>query len=224
MKNVFWACISTFALCFALTGCGPASINDFAGTWTTNLGIVNFVQDGGTITATIEGYGGTWNETFAGSLNESGNAVFETTVLGNFTLVLVGDVFKSTSPDLSFCGIRGANMELPAGCGFSGKWIVPSKSVFLPGSYMILKQVAENVTGTIYDENDNDYETFSGVMEWGKGWRANGAYKERGEISLWMNASETGFEFMTDKGNIQHLCAVREGVASAYLGSYYCEP
>jgi hypothetical protein len=226
MKNILWAGILILALSTSLIGCGPVTqVNSFAGTWTTNLGMINFVQDGNDLTGNIEGYGGFWNETFTGTINENGEAVFETEVLGDFTLVLnEDDTFKSTSADLSFCGIRGVDMELPAGCGFSGKWIVPSKSVFLPGSYMILKQVGENVTGTIYDENDNDYETFTGVMEWGKGWRANGEYSERGEISLWMNSAETGFQFMTSKGNIQELCAVREGVDSAYLSSFYCEP
>jgi hypothetical protein len=226
MKNILWAGILILALSTSLIGCGPVTqVNSFAGTWTTNLGMINFVQDGNDLTGNIEGYGGFWNETFTGTINENGEAVFETEVLGDFTLVLnEDDTFKSTSADLSFCGIRGVDMELPAGCGFSGKWIVPSKSVFLPGSYMILKQVGENVTGTIYDEKDNDYETFTGVMEWGKGWRANGEYSERGEISLWMNSAETGFQFMTSKGNIQELCAVREGVDSAYLSSFYCEP
>jgi hypothetical protein len=210
----------------ALTSCGSLTpVNSFAGTWTTNLGTINFVQNGKELTGNIEGYGGFWNETFTGSLNENGEAVFDTEILGGFTLILDGEnTFKSTSADLSFCGIRGVDMELPAGCGFSGKWIVPSKSVFLPGSYMLLKQVGENVTGSIFDENDSEYETFTGVMEWGKGWRANGEYSERGEISLWMNAAETGFQFMSEQGNIQELCAVREGVESAYLSSFYCEP
>ena len=230
MKNILWAGILTLAISASLVGCGPATVNSsaFAGTWTTNLGAVNIVQKGDELTATIEGYGGNWNEVFTGTVNGDNEAVFDTEVLGEFTLVLslsmTGDTFESTSTELSFCGIRGADMELPSGCGFSGKWIVPSKSVFLPGSYMILTQIGENVTGTIYDGNDKTYETFTGVMEWGKGWRANGEYSERGEISLWMNAAETGFQFMSEKGNIQELCAVREGVDSAYLSSFYCEP
>ena len=226
MKNFFLAGILILALSASLIGCGPVTqVNSFAGTWTTNLGTINFVQNGTEVTGNIAGYGGNWNETFTGSINENGEAVFDTEVLGGFTLVLhEDDTFKSTSADLSFCGIRGADMELPAGCGFSGKWIVPSKSVFLPGSYMLLKQVGENVTGEIFDGNGNAYESFNGKMEWGKGWRANGTYKERGEISLWMNAAETGFEFVGPKGNIQQLCAVRDGADSAYLGSFYCEP
>lgn len=227
MKYTLWAGILILALSTALISCGPVApaTNTFAGTWTTNLGMMNFVQNGNEITGNMEGYGGTWNETFTGSLNENGEAVFETEILGPFTLVLnTTDTFRSTSQDLSFCGIRGVDQELQQGCGFSGKWIVPSKSVFLPGSYMIMKQVGENVTGEIFDGNGSPYESFNGKMEWGKGWRANGTYKERGEISLWMNAAETGFEFVSPQGNIQQLCAVRDGVDKAYLGSYFCEP
>jgi hypothetical protein len=226
MKNNLWAGALILIASMALTSCGSLTpVNSFAGTWTTNLGTINFVQNGNELTGNIEGYGGFWNETFTGTINENGEAVFDTEILGGFTLILDGEnTFKSTSADLSFCGIRGVDMELPAGCGFSGKWIVPSKSVFLPGSYMVLTQVGKNVTGTIFDGDGNDYETFTGVMEWGKGWRANGKYSERGEISLWINAAETGFQFMSEQGNIQELCAVRDGIDSAYLSSFYCEP
>lgn len=226
MKNKIWLVGLMIILGVSLIGCGPAQLSaeSFAGTWTTNLGTVNFTQNGDEVTGDIEGYGGFWNESFAGTLAENGNANFETEILGNFTLIIIGDTLKSSNPELSFCGIRGADMELPQGCGFSGKWFVPSKHVFLPGSTIILKQVGENVSGEIFDENGNPYETFNGVMEWGKGWRANGQFSERGEISLWMNAAETGFEFMSENGNSQQLCAVREGVDSAYLSSFYCEP
>jgi hypothetical protein len=215
------------SLSTSLIGCGPVTpANNFAGTWTANLGTINFVQNGTEIIGNIDGYGGNWNETFNGTINENGEAVFETEILGNFTLVLTEeDMFKSTSEELSFCGIRGVNMELPAGCGFSGKWIVPGKSVFLPGSYMILTQSGATVTGDLYNDNNSSYDAFTGTVEWGKGWRANGSSIKRGELSLWINAAETGFEFMYGSGgNSQQLCAVREGVGSAYLGSYDCTP
>lgn len=227
MKNILGAGIMILALSAALIGCGPVTpANSFAGTWTTNLGTINFVQNGNELIGNMEGYGGFWNETFTGNINKTGEAVFDTEVLGNFTLVLNGEnTFNSTSADLSFCGIRGTDMELPAGCGFSGKWIVPSKFVFLPGSYMLLTQTGANVTGDLYNGNDNVYDTFTGTVEWGKGWRANGASTERGDLSLWINGSETGFEFVYgDSGNSQELCAVREGVDSAYLSTFTCEP
>ena len=227
MKRSIWDGISLLIIGALLIGCGPASVSTgFAGTWTANIGTVSFVQKDNEITGVIQGYGGFWNETFTGTLNENGEAVFSTEWFGDFTLVLEGeDSFRSNSTELAFCGVRGENMELPAGCGFSGKWIVPSKSVFLPGSYMILTQVAGDVTGSLYNEKDNEYDTFTGVMEWGKGWRANGKTDQWNELSLWMNASETGFEFMTGNlGNRQELCAVREGLQSAYLSSFTCEP
>lgn len=225
-RNILFVCL-ILALSVSLIGCGPTALppNPFAGTWTTNLGMVNMVVENDKVTASIEGYGGNWNETFTGTINETGEAVFETEILGGFALVLSGDTFKSTNPNLSFCGVRGADAELPPGCGFSGKWIVPSKFVFLEGSYMVLTQVGENVTGDLYDGSGNAYDSFTGVMDWGKGWRANGETVQRGELSLWMNSSETGFQFMySDKGNTQELCAVREGVGSAYLSSFTCQP
>lgn len=226
MKIKFLIGCLILAFSISLIGCGPASlpISGFAGTWTTNLGTVNMVVKNSEVTLNIKGYGENWNETFTGTINENGEADFETEILGNFSLALNGDTFKSTSSDLSFCGVRGVDMELPAGCGFSGKWIVPSKHVFLPGSYMLLKQVGENVSGEIFDGNGNPYESFNGKMEWGKGWRANGEFSERGEISLWMNAAETGFEFMGEKGNIQQLCAFRDGVTGVYLSNFACQP
>lgn len=227
MKNTIRLVGLMIILSVSLLGCGPAELpaDSFAGTWTTNLGTVNFTQNGNDISGNIEGYGGFWNENFDGTINEQGQAVFNTEILGSFTLSIDGETFKSVSEGLSLCGIRGVDMELPAGCGFSGKWIVPSKSVFLPGSYMILTQVGGNVTGKLYSGNNNEYDSFTGEMDWGKGWRANGESAERGELSLWMNSDETGFEFMYgESGNIQQLCAVREGVDSAYLGSYDCKP
>ena len=183
-------------------------------------------MDGDQVAGVIEGYGGFWNETFSGTINENGEAVFSTDWFGDFTLVLTDHTFKSKSSELSFCGIRSdVTEELPAGCGFSGKWLVPSKSVFLPGSYIILKQVGDQVTGDLYNGTDSIYDSFTGEVEWGKGWRANGTSSQRGELTLGINPGETGFEFLYgNQGNSQQLCAVREGQPGAYLGSYTCTP
>lgn len=228
MKSRFSLVRSMFILSVMLIGCSPSTpaSKGFAGTWTTNLGTVNMVEKNNEVTASIDGYGGFWNEAFTGSINENGEAVFETEILGGFTLILDGeDTIRSTNPDLSFCGVRGVDRELPAGCGFSGTWIVPSKFVFLPGSYMTLTQTGGTVTGDLYNGSNSVYDTFTGAVEWGKGWRANGESKERGELSLWMNSAETGFQFIYgDSSNSQELCAVREGVESAYLSSFTCQP
>lgn len=229
MKIRLWiGLLTTFILGASLSGCGPASLpsNSFAGTWTANIGTVNFVQEGNKVTGAVDGYGDTWNESFAGTIDENGEAVFDTDILGGFTLVLEGDnYFKSTSPDLSFCGVRGENAELPAGCGFSGKWVTTSRFPAVDKGYILLTQTGADVTGELYNSMNAKYETFTGVVDWGKGWRANGMTTQRGELSLWINAAETGFELMYgESGNPQQLCAVREGIASAYLFSFTCKP
>jgi hypothetical protein len=227
MKTRFMLGYLILTLSTSLIGCGPAVLpsNTFAGTWTTNLGIVNFVQSGDKVTGIIDGYGGFWNETFSGTISKNGETVFDTELLGGFTLVLDGQgAFKSTSPDLSFCGVRGADAELPAGCGFSGKWIATSGFDANEG-HLILTQTGGNVTGGIYNSLGEKYQTFNGTVDWGKGWRANGTTSLNGDLSLWINASETGFELIYgDGGNPQKLCAIRDGISSAYLSSYYCEP
>lgn len=227
MKRILWTKILIFALSMVTLGCSsPTTTNTLAGTWTTNLGKVNFIQTGSEITGVIEGYGGNWNNTFKGTINENNEASFITDWFGDFTIILTENTFKSKSSELSFCGIRSdKSEELPAGCGFSGKWIVPSKSVFLDGSYMVLKQVGENVTGDLFDGSNNPYESITGTVEWGKGWHMNGTFKQRGQVTFYINASETGLEFLySGQPNTQELCAIREGQASAYLGYFTCTP
>jgi hypothetical protein len=222
MRTMSWKVFSLFALISLLLGCTPPN-NTAAGTWVANLGKVNFVQSDTKITGSIEGYGGQWNETFEGTITNN-KAVFTTEWFGDFTLVFDGNTFKSASPDLSFCGIRsGGKNELPAGCGFSGKWTVPAKYSFQNGSYMELKQVEENVSGTFYNGDGTVYDTISGKVYWGKGWMLEGTTGKHGAISLWINSAETGFTIVTtDFPNEKQLCAVREGQTNVYLGYYYC--
>ena len=224
MKRILWTLILIVVLSGMTLGCGPVPAT-FAGAWTTNVGKVNFQQTGSDVTGSIEGYGGGWNDAFKGTVNASGEAVFNTKWFGDFTLVLAGDTFKSKSSDLSFCGIRSdKSQELPAGCGFSGKWIVPSKSVFLDGSYMVLKQVGENVTGDIYDGSNKPYDSLTGKVDWGKGWRMNGTSTQRGDVTLNINTAETGFEIVYGSASTQQLCAVRDGQPSAYIMYFTCQP
>ena len=224
MKRILYATILTFLLGSVVIGCSPAaSPKTFAGAWATNVGKVNLMQEDNKILGSIEGYGGSRNETFGGTINANGEADFSTTWFGDFTLVLGDNTFKSKSSELSFCGIRGTD-ELPSGCGFSGKWIVPSKSVFLDGSYMVLKQVGENVTGDLFDGNNKSYDSFTGKVEWGKGWMMVGTSPQRGEVTFWINAAETGFQIVHGNAFDQQLCAVRDGQPSAYIMSFTCEP
>lgn len=222
MKYSKWLVPMLLVLNNFLSGCAPA--NSFAGDWTTNIGKVNFVQNGNTLTGTIEGYGGNWNESFQGTINGN-EAAFSTGWFGDFTLVLDANTIKSQSADLAFCGVRSLiTQELPNGCGFSGKWNLRPADVFPDGNYVLLKQAAENVTGDIYDAQDHIIDTITGKVTWGKGWYMDGNTPGRGPVSLNINAAETGFEVMFDPGNTQQVCAVRDGLQSAYLGYYTCEP
>lgn len=211
-----------FVLCSLLFGCTPTD-NAAAETWIANIGKVNFMQEGDKITGSIEGYGGVWNETFEGTITDN-QAVFNTEWFGDFTLIFDGDTFKSESPELAFCGIRsdGKN-ELPTGCGYSGKWIIPANPDLPEGGYMELKQAAENVTGTFYHENGDIYDTVSGTVYWGKGWMMEGTTKDHGKIILDINSAETGFMITTDEFSYDdQVCAVREGLTNVYLGFYSC--
>lgn len=224
MKRIFWIGILSVILMSATTSCGPATLPvTFTGAWTTNVGKVNFQQTGNEIVGTIAGYGGGRNEPFTGTVNENGAAVFSTVWFGDFTLVLNGNTFKSKSNELSFCGIRESE-ELPAGCGFSGKWIVPANAGFPDGSYLVLKQVGENVTGDLFDGANKSYDSIAGKVEWGKGWRMIGTSAQRGEVTLGINAAETGFAIVYGSAHDEQLCAARDGQASAYLSSFTCAP
>jgi hypothetical protein len=195
-----------------------------AGTWVANIGTINFQQDGSQVTGAIEGYGGVWKETFEGTI--TGNqAAFSTEWFGDFTLNFDGNTFKSASPDLAFCGIRSNEKnELPVGCGYTGKWIIPAKPDFPDGGYIELKQVEENVTGTFYNRDGEVYDTISGTVYWGKGWMMDGTTANHGKIQLDINSAETGFTIITDEFAFEEqLCAIREGQTNVYLGSYYCK-
>lgn len=224
MKSRSWTIFILFVLSGLLLGCVPPTSNVAADTWTANLGKVNFMQQGTKITGAIEGYGGQWNEKFEGTITDN-QAVFKTEWFGDFTLVFDGDTFKSASPELAFCGIRsGGDNALPAGCGFSGKWTIPDKPGFPEGSYIELKQVKENVTGTFYSGDGKVYDTVSGTVEWGKGWRMNGTTEKHGKITLDINSAETGFIIVTDDfSHDDQLCAIRAGQTEAYLMWFHCK-
>ncbi len=223
MKNMSPKIFVLFALISLLVGCAPAN-NTVGGTWIANVGKINFLQKGNKITGTIEGYGGATKNVFEGTLTDQ-KAVFNTEWFGAFTLVFDGNTFKSASPDLAFCGIRSdQNTELPSGCGFSGKWTIPAKPGFPAGSYVELKQVEENVTGTFYNGEGKVYDTISGTVYWGKGWMMNGTTEKHGKVRLDMNSAETGFMIVTDDFPAdKQLCAVREGQTNVYLMWYYCK-
>ena len=226
MKRILWLGILIVILSGLTIGCGPAELpKTFAGAWTTNIGKASLAQKGDEIAGVIEGYGGQWNETFTGTLNEDGEAVFSTKWFGDFTLVLNGDTFKSKPNGVSFCGIRSnKSEELPDGCGFSGKWIVAPAGDFPAGSYLALNQKGQVVSGDLFDSGGKSLEAFTGMVYWGKGWAMNGTSSTRGEVGLHPNAEETGIEIVYGGQNERQLCAVREGQTSAYITYFTCQP
>lgn len=221
MKRILCAII----LVLMLTSCKPISPQDntFAGTWTTNLGKVEFQQTGNNITGSIEGYGGWHKYPIEGTVTANNEATFHTTWLGDFTLTLAADTFSSKSDEIVLCGIRSDISEvLPTGCGFSGKWNLPSNSTFPNGSYMILTQVGVNVAGDFYDGDDKVYDSITGKVEWGKGRHMEGTSKQHGSLTFSINENETGFAIDYGKPKVeQQLCAIRDGHTSATIIHIY---
>jgi len=229
MKYLTWLTLILFAgsspLFAYMHGNKPVHGNKFTGEWVMNIGTVNFVQHGNDVTGTIAGYGGVWNQSMTGKAK--GNEVsFSTSYLGDFTLVLDSsrNQLKTKSPDLSFCGIRSdVTQEVPKGCGFTDKWIVAPNNIFPQGTYIVLTQTADQVTGNMYDGNGQIFDSITGTVYWGKGWRMNGT-TNLDPVTFIINAAETGFEIVFDPSNNLQLCAVREGQTSAYLGYFTCQP
>jgi hypothetical protein len=141
-------------------------------------------------------------------------ATFITNWFGKFTLILNGTVFKSKSPDLSFCGINSVLSEVPPdGCGFSGRWALQTNTYF-PGSYMILKQTEEQVRGTVYDQDGQFVDSIFGSVLWGKGWRMQGQSSRYGWLVLNITSSETGLEYSANNADpASNQCAVRAGTS-----------
>jgi hypothetical protein len=221
MKYLSSIALILFAAVSQLSASGHG--NKFTGEWVMNIGTVNFVQHGNQVTGTIDGYGGFWHQPMAGKAKGK-EVSFSTTWLGDFTLVLDGDQLKTKSPELSFCGVRAdVSHVLQKGCGFSDKWIVASSNVFPPGTYILLTQTDDVVTGDMYDGNGLPFDSVTGTVYWGKGWRMNGATTVD-PVTFIMNAAETGFEIVFDPTSNLQLCAVREGQTSAYLGYFTCQP
>jgi hypothetical protein len=202
---------------------GYAHAKKFTGEWVMNIGTLNLVQHGNDVSGTIQGYGGFWNQPLQGKAKGK-EVTFSTTFLGDFTLALDGDQLKSKSPDLSVCGVRSdVTQVLQKGCGFTDKWIVAPNNIFPQGTYILLTQTAGQVAGDMYDGNDQIFDSITGTMYWGKGWRMNGS-TNLDPVTFIMNAAETGFEIVFDPSANLQLCAVREGQTSAYLGYFTCQP
>jgi hypothetical protein len=201
-----------------------ASVNA-EGDWITNVGRLNFRQDGsGEIIGTMEGYGDlARQDALQGTLNGDG-ATLNSQMLGDLQIVFTGNTFRTIPGSrVSFCGIRASESnELPAGCGFSGTWVLSANSFFPEGSRVVMKQVAENVLGDFYDGKGNVFDSLTGQVNWGKGWWLGGINEKGHTITLMMNSFETGFEYIYDDLYQMRLCAVRDGLNSADLGNFIC--
>ena len=195
------------------------------GDWITNVGRLNFRQDGsGEIIGTMEGYGDLGRQdVLQGTLNGDG-ATLNSQMLGDLKIVFSGNTFKTMEGSRnSFCGIRASESnELPAGCGFSGKWILAPNTFFPQGSTLVLKQTAENVSGDFYDGKGNAFDKLTGQVGLGKGWWLGGKNEKGHTIKLMINPFETGFEYIYDDLYQLKLCAVRDGLNSADLGNFIC--
>jgi hypothetical protein len=201
----------------------PAQVD---GLWITNVGKLNLKQDGsGEITGITDSYGDTGRQdTLQGTV--SGNTVtLNSQMLGDLNLTFSGDTFKTADGSrVAFCGIRASvSNELPAGCGFSGKWMLAANSFFPGGSYVVLKQTAGNVIGDFYDGKDNAFDKLTGQVSWGKGWWLGGKNEKGHTITLMMNSFETGFEYIYDDLYQLKLCGVRDGLNNADLGNFICK-
>jgi hypothetical protein len=220
-RSILWVMLALGPL---LPGCAPA--NDFSGKWFTNIGVLTVSQSGASLTGNIAGYGGYWNQSFQGVLVGNG-ASFDTSWFGNFTLVVSASTFKSRGAALSFCGINSVLTDvLPDGCGFSGKWGLQTDA-YPSGSYMVLKQTAEVVTGTVLDPTDHPVDAIGGKVEWGKGWRMVGRSTQTGALALNITSDETGFEYAPQDANAasnQNQCGVRAGLQKAYVFFFWCIP
>jgi hypothetical protein len=227
------------AIVVLLAGSGVVYANGYlnnAQFWTTNLGKIIIFQNDNRITMLIDGYGSWWHAPIDGVLDENEAVFMDNPLLGEFTLVFndptfetkhQDDLIQSGDPDwqLSFCGIRSnVTDELPAGCGFSGKWILAPHDEFPEGSYLVMKQVAGTVTGSFYDNKDKVFDTITGDVYWGKGWRLLGKTEKRGEVTLDINPAGTGIGIIYGEMVPNGICAVREGYQKARLPYLLCEP
>lgn len=207
-----------------LAACKPAA-PDFSGTWTGNVAILTLTQTGDKVTGSVEGYGGQWNFSVAGTVSGTILTFSGDTPLGALAIVISkdGKTFRSADPALAFCATRGET--LPQGCGFSGEWKL--KADFLPeGSTAKLTQSGANVTGAAYGPDGGQLTLLTSVVAWGKGWFATGT-NDWGDFILSMTGDEKAFDLVVpaqpakDKNN-REWCGLREGETLVYVFAFDC--
>jgi hypothetical protein len=205
-------------------GATPSSWEDFEGSWYTNIAVLTLQQNDSKVMGSIKGYGDYWNEAVSGNANGRILTFDKTSFFGDLAIELStdGNSFKSTDPKISFCGVRKG--PLPTGCGFSGKWYLKA-NIFPEGSYMVLLQTGYKVTGKVYTNLDKVWESVSGEIEWGKGWRLKGKGTNRVEnFSLEMTATEKAFQVTNPGNSSSEWCGLRENESQVWAFYFWCKP
>jgi hypothetical protein len=186
--------LSVVAIVLIVQGTSPA---DFSGTWDTNIAFLRVDQRDAEVFVTVQGYGGGWDFFVKGTVKGrvvyfNGDGVLE---LNSIEISEDGNSFKSTDPNIGFCGVRSG--ALPVGCGFSGTWILSGgSSLDLPeGSHAVLIQNGSKVRGPIYDQFDVVIDNITGDVDWGKGWHMTGRGKYLPEFFWNITTDEQEFEW-----------------------------
>lgn len=200
-----------------LAGCGSSGAN-IEGTWNTNVAKLTLSRKGSEVTALLEGYGGDQRQELKGRV-EGDTVTFDGQTPLGLTRIQIdpgGDTFHSGNPSLAFCGSRGN--FLPGGCGFSGKWKLNAPDLFPDGSYAVLRQEADKVSGTIFDGNDAELMPVDAQVVWADNWSAHWR-----NFTATMSPDEKAFEITLDgKPASGQWCGLRDGLESAALPSFTC--
>jgi len=200
-----------------LAACGGSGAS-FAGTWNTNVAKLTLSQEGSNITGLLEGYGDSHRQELTGKV-DGDTLTFEGQNPLGLTPIQIdsrGDTFHSSDPSRAFCGSR-ANI-LPDGCGFSGKWKLNAPDLFPPGSYAVLRQEVDKVSGSIFDANGAELMRVDAQVVWTEDWAAHWR-----NFTATMSRDEKAFQITLDGSPpTGPWCGVRDGLTSAPLPSFTC--
>ncbi|MCB0064217.1 MAG: hypothetical protein KDE19_18970, partial [Caldilineaceae bacterium] len=140
---------------------GDGETVDFSGAWYTNFAEVALQQDGATVSGHYTRYGQVENLRLTGAVTtnrlegyfgeDPADRFFF--VLGLDGNTLTGSWFSHSDDAHDWCGTRVGAGALPAGCGFSGNWLLsggPGIDGQPDGPFMAqLEQIGSDVSGTV---------------------------------------------------------------------------
>lgn len=140
----------------------PAASGPFSGSWNTNFAQMSMQQNGAEVTGSYTKYGAAQAIGFTGTV--SGNTLnARTNERGtNFQLLLSVDESRfdgqwvGNGRSYPWCGVRRG--PLPAGCGFSGRWLTHGGK-----GWVELSQTGSSLSGSYY--NGASYGTLNGFFE-----------------------------------------------------------